>query len=65
MSNNASFETICKGLLKESLENPYLLILQCTLTIQREKNQSVENAGVAFVKETSERDEFFEKINKQ
>ena len=65
MSNNASFETICKGLLKEGLENPYLLILQCTLTIQREKNQSVENAGVAFVKETIERDEFFEKINKQ
>ena len=28
-------------------------------------NQSVENAGVAFVKEANERNEFFEKINKQ
>ena len=30
-----------------------------------QKNQSVENAGVAFVKGASERNEFFEKINKQ
>ena len=29
------------------------------------KNQSVEYAGVAFVKEANERFEFFEKINKQ
>ena len=29
------------------------------------ENQSVENPGVAFVKGTSERNEFFEKINKQ
>ena len=29
------------------------------------KDQSVENAGVAFVKESNERNEFFEKINKQ
>ena len=28
-------------------------------------NQSVENTGVAFVKGTNERKEFFEKINKQ
>ena len=28
-------------------------------------NQSVENAGVAFVKGADERNEFFEKINKQ
>ena len=30
-----------------------------------EKNESVENAGVAFVKVANERNEFFEKINKQ
>ena len=29
------------------------------------KNQSVENAGVASVKGANERNEFFEKINKQ
>ena len=29
------------------------------------KNQSVESAGVAFVKEASKRNEFFEKINNQ
>ena len=29
------------------------------------KNQSVENAGVAFVKEANERNEHFENINKQ
>ena len=29
------------------------------------KNQSVENAGVAFVKGANERNEFFENINKQ
>ena len=28
-------------------------------------DQSVENAGVGFVKEASERNGFFEKINKQ
>ena len=28
-------------------------------------NQSVENAGVAFVKGANERNEFFEKINKR
>ena len=28
-------------------------------------NQSIENAGVAFVKRADERNEFFEKINKQ
>ena len=28
-------------------------------------NQSVENAGVAFVKGANERNELFEKINKQ
>ena len=28
-------------------------------------NQSVENAGVAFVKGANERNEFFKKINKQ
>ena len=28
-------------------------------------NQSVENADVAFVKGASDRNEFFEKINKQ
>ena len=27
------------------------------------KNQSAENAGVAFVKEADERNKFFEKIN--
>ena len=31
---------------------------------EQEDNQSVENAGVAFVKGTNERNEFFEK-NKQ
>ena len=30
-----------------------------------EKNQSVENADVAFVKKANERNELFEKINKQ
>ena len=29
------------------------------------KDQNVENAGVAFVKGANERNEFFEKINKQ
>ena len=29
------------------------------------KNQSVENAGVVFVKGANERNDFFEKINKQ
>ena len=29
------------------------------------KNQSVETAGVAFVKGANKRNEFFEKINKQ
>ena len=29
------------------------------------KNQSVENTGLAFVEGASERNEFFEKINKQ
>ena len=29
------------------------------------KNQSVENAGVAFVKGVNERNKFLEKINKQ
>ena len=29
------------------------------------KNQSVENAGVAFVKGADERNKFFEKINNQ
>ena len=29
------------------------------------ENQSIENAGVAFVKVANERNEFFEKINKQ
>ena len=28
-------------------------------------NQSIENAGVAFVKRANERNESFEKINKQ
>ena len=28
-------------------------------------NQSAENSGVAFVKGANERNEFFEKINKQ
>ena len=31
----------------------------------QKKNQSVENAGVAFVKGTNERNELFEKINKR
>ena len=30
-----------------------------------EKNQNVENAGMAFVKGANERNEFFGKINKQ
>ena len=30
-----------------------------------ELNQSLENAGVAFVKGADERDKFFEKINNQ
>ena len=34
------------------------------LTLSK-KNQSVENAGVAFVKRANERNRFFEKINKQ
>ena len=33
--------------------------------ITAKKNQSVENAGVAFIKGADERNEFFEKINKQ
>ena len=32
--------------------------------ILTEKNQSVENAGVVFVKGANERNEFFEKVNK-
>ena len=32
--------------------------------INRTINQSVENAGVAFVKGANENNEFFEKINK-
>ena len=33
--------------------------------IYTKMNQSVENAGVAFVKGTNERNEFFEKFNNQ
>ena len=32
---------------------------------EMKESQSVENAGVAFVKGTTEKNEFFEKINKQ
>ena len=32
---------------------------------QNNNNQSVENAGVAFVKGANERNEFFERVNKQ
>ena len=35
------------------------------IEITRLKNQSVENAGVAFVEGANERNEFFNKTNKQ
>ena len=35
------------------------------LKIYLQINQSVQNAGVAFVKGANERNKFFEKINKQ
>ena len=42
------------------------LIATCILiNLNKLKNHIVENAGVAFVKGTHERNEFFEKINKQ
>ena len=41
---------------------PFKLRYFFTLNIS---NQSIENAGVAFVKRADERNEFFEKINKQ
>ena len=55
----------------------FLLFLQCFLkdvccrqvvhprTDEYIEYQSIENTGVAFVKQTNERNEFFEKINKQ
>ena len=38
---------------------PFMLILSLN------KNQSTENAGVSFVKEANERNDFFEKNSKQ
>ena len=35
------------------------------LVIVSKKNQSIENAGVEFVRGANERNELFEKINKQ
>ena len=37
----------------------------CSLKWRHKKNQSVENAGVAFVKGADERNKLFEKKNKQ
>ena len=42
-----------------------LLSLMFKLNRTINKDQSVENAGVAFVKGASERNDFFTKINKQ
>ena len=40
-------------------------VLHSTLNLLRIENQSVENAGVIFVKAAEERNKFFEKINYQ
>ena len=34
-------------------------------SLDKDNNQSVENAGVAFVKGANERNKFFKKINNQ
>ena len=39
--------------------------LRLFTVVSHVKDQCVENAGVAFVKGASERNEFFEKINEQ
>ena len=42
-----------------------LLPIYIEMKYRYETNQSVENAGVAFVKEADERNKFFEKIHYQ
>ena len=47
------------------LENAYPDPIYVYLSSVNKCDQGVENVGLAFVKEANERNEFFEKINKQ
>ena len=58
VNNLSIFSTILSKILSLFLHN------SCNVYIVN-YNQSVENAGVAFVKGANEINEFFEKINKQ
>ena len=65
--------TICRGFLPSILREELTKIQEDKQTnrsidrreTKKKKNQSVDNAGVAFVKGANERNEFFEKLNKQ
>ena len=49
--------------LKPLVDNKIKVTCNLKFVLERIGNQSVENAGVAFVKEADERNEFFEKVN--
>ena len=59
------FAPLCKLNDRSKKKKNKNVIIMVLVICSNDDIQSVENAGVAFVKEANERNEFFDTINKQ